>query len=45
MPVAVALSAPVVWFNSLSVLVAIVPAMTVDPQPRPTPAATGAQAA
>jgi hypothetical protein len=28
--VAVALSAPVVWFNSLSVLVAIVPAMTVD---------------
>jgi len=30
MPVAVALSAPVLWFNSLSVLVAIVPAMTVD---------------
>jgi Glycosyltransferase family 87 len=45
MPVAVALSAPVVWFNSLSVLVAIVPAMTVDPQPRPALAATAAPAA
>lgn len=31
MPLAVALSAPVVWFNSLSVLVATVPAITVDP--------------
>jgi Glycosyltransferase family 87 len=29
MPVAVALSAPVVWFNSLSVLVASVPAVTI----------------
>jgi hypothetical protein len=30
MPMAVALSAPVVWFNSLSVLVAIMPAMNLD---------------
>ncbi len=35
MPVAVALSAPVVWFNSLSVLVAIVPAMDAQ-RARPT---------
>jgi Glycosyltransferase family 87 len=34
MPVAVALAAPVVWFNSLSVLVAMVPAATVDRVPR-----------
>lgn len=33
MPVAVALSSPVLWFNSLSVLVAIVPAMAINPMP------------